>query len=113
MRPTSNIYTYKGMVQARLFAAGAALPAVAASGLCACYFVWHVWGFIGVVLVGLVGAVAIALVLVNLLRSGLVYEYRIRAKFRAVCRQKGLADRITTDKKRRSAGGIPYARADG
>ena len=36
MRPTTNIYTYKGMVQARLIAAGAAVPALAATWVSAC-----------------------------------------------------------------------------
>ena len=58
----------------------------------------------------LVGAVAVALVLVNLWRSGLVYEYRHPCRFRAVCRQKGLADRIKTDKGRRTLAVSAYAR---
>lgn len=99
MRPTKNLYTYKGMMQARLLAAGAVVPAVVAT-VVVCLLLRHgtIWGFIGVVLVGIVGAVAVALVVVNLLRSGLVFEYRIRRKFRVVCAQKGLADKVTTDK---------------
>ena len=48
----------------------------------------------------MVGAGSVALVLVNLWRSGLLYEYRIRTRFRAVCRSKGLAHRVRNDKGR-------------
>jgi hypothetical protein len=101
MRRTTNIYTHKGMMQARLFAAGSAVPMVAAIWV-VCLLLRRdtVWGFVGVVLVGLVGALSVALVLVNLWRSGLLYEYGIRRKFRAVSSQKGLADRVKTDKGR-------------
>jgi DNA segregation ATPase FtsK/SpoIIIE, S-DNA-T family len=99
VRPTRNNYTSKGMFYARCMAAAAAVLAIAAA--VAFVLLWQLhtaWGFVGVVLVGAVGSCLIALVVVNVLASGLLFELGIRSRFRAVCRERGLASKIATQK---------------
>lgn len=102
MKPTQVYYTRQNMVRARLFVAGAAVPAVAS--------ILAVWlllrdgsllAVLGAVPVGLAGAAAVVLVLINLPMSGLLFEASVRRKFRAVCREKKLAAQVTTDRGRR------------
>lgn len=103
MRPgrTKSFYTYKGMLRARLLAAAGTAASVAV--LVAAWLFWQqatLLGHVVAVLFAMTAAGCLTLALVGLLASGLLFEYGVRQRFRAICREKGLAKRVMNDKGR-------------
>jgi hypothetical protein len=96
MRERPTTYTRAGMHKARAFVATAVLFSVGMA--VAALYCWQqgaVLGDVVAVVIGLLGVGCIALAVICLPASGLLFELEVRRKFRAVCRSKGLAEKVS------------------